>query len=271
MRQQLRPNAYLRLIENRWVTSESNFVEMEWWDDCVDPKLSPALADLELPVWIGLDASLKRDSTAIVCCTFDRAVGKVRVVWHRVFQPSPEDPLDFEATVEKTLLDLRRRFDVREVRFDPWQMQAVAQRLRTSGLPMVEFAQSVPNLTESSTNLYETIKGRNLIVYSDDEMRLAVSRCVALETPRGWRIAKEKVSHKIDVVVALAMAALGAVREGQRRDGWMEFIRADTARMERERGLSGLCQNPNCRGPMPVDGTVFQARGLRFCSNQCSW
>src|SRR5262249_430955 len=28
MRQQLRPNAYLRLIENRWVTSESPFVDM---------------------------------------------------------------------------------------------------------------------------------------------------------------------------------------------------------------------------------------------------
>lgn len=27
------------------------------------------------------------------------------------------------------------------------------------------------------------------------EMRLAVSRCVALETSHGWRITKEKVSH----------------------------------------------------------------------------
>jgi hypothetical protein len=59
------------------------------------------------------------------------------------------------------------------------------------------------------------IKGRNLIVYPDPDMRLAVSRCVALETTRGWRIAKEKASHKIDVVVAMAMAALAAVREGQ--------------------------------------------------------
>ena len=32
---------------------------------------------------------------------------------------------------------------------------------------------------------------------------------------RGWRIAKEKQSHKIDVVVALAQAALGAVKQGQ--------------------------------------------------------
>jgi phage terminase large subunit-like protein len=43
-------------------------------------------------------------------------------------------------------------------------------------------------------------------------VRLAVSRAVAVETARGWRIAKDKQSHKIDVVVALAMAALAAVR-----------------------------------------------------------
>jgi hypothetical protein len=94
-------------------------------------------------------------------------------------------------------------------------MQAVAQRLTAAGLPMIDFPQSVPNLTESSTNLYEAIKGRNLTVYPDDDLRLAISRCVAIETSRGWRIAKEKASHKIDVVVAFAMAALGAVQQGQ--------------------------------------------------------
>ena len=35
-----------------------------------------------------------------------------------------------------------------------------------------------------------------------------------METARGWRISKDKASHKIDVVVALAQAALGAVRAG---------------------------------------------------------
>jgi hypothetical protein len=63
----------------------------------------------------------------VVAVTFEK--GKVRLVWHRTFQPSPEDPLDFEATVEKTLLDLRRRFWVREIRYDPYQLVAVAQRL----------------------------------------------------------------------------------------------------------------------------------------------
>jgi hypothetical protein len=71
MRQQLRPNAFLRLIENRWVTNESTFVDMAWFDACVEPELRPGLTDPHLAVWVGVDASVKRDSTAIVCCTFD--------------------------------------------------------------------------------------------------------------------------------------------------------------------------------------------------------
>jgi phage terminase large subunit-like protein len=216
MRLQLRPNAYLRLIENRWVTSESSFVDMDWWDRCVDSDLSPALVDPHMSVWVGVDASVKRDSTAIVCCTFTE--GKVRLVWHRIFQPSAADPLDFEATIEKNLLELRRRFYVREIRCDPYQLVAVAQRLTQQGLPMLEFAQTVPNLTEASTNLYDIIKGHNLIAYEDADIRLATSRAVALETSRGWRIAKEKQSHKIDVVIALAQAALGAVLQGQQSE-----------------------------------------------------
>jgi hypothetical protein len=54
-------------------------------------------------------------------------------------------------------------------------------------------------------------------VNPDDEVRLAISRAVAIETSRGWRITKEKQSHKIDVVIALAQAALGAVQQGQQR------------------------------------------------------
>jgi hypothetical protein len=215
MRSQLRPNAFLRLIQNQWVTSESTFIPIEWWDRCVDQDLSPELTAPSLSVFVGVDASVKRDSTAIAVCSFDAQARKVKLIWHRTFQPTPDAPLDFEDTIETTLLGLRRRFNVREIRFDPFQLVAVAQRLTAAGLPMIEFPQSVPNLTEASTNLYEVIKGRNLIAYPDDDIRLAVSRAVAIETSRGWRIGKEKQSHKIDVVVALAQAALGAVQGGQ--------------------------------------------------------
>ena len=163
-------------------------------------------------LWVGVDASVKRDSTAIVACTWDQERSKVRLVLHRVFQPTVKEPLDFEATVEHTLLDLHERFNVQEVRFDPYQLVSVAQGLTGQGLPMVEFPQTVGNLTEASSNLYELIKGSNLMVYSDDRLRKSIMQAVAVETPRGWRIAKEKASHRIDVVVALAQAALGAVK-----------------------------------------------------------
>jgi hypothetical protein len=85
-----RPSAFMRQYLNEFTAGESLFVDMAWWDACVDPELSPVLADPRLSVWVGVDASLKRDSTTIACATF--ADGKVHLVWHRVFQPSPTDP-----------------------------------------------------------------------------------------------------------------------------------------------------------------------------------
>lgn len=91
-------------------------------------------------------------------------------------------------------------------------MQAVAQRLRNHGLPIEEFPQSPANLTSASQNLFELVTAQNLTVYPDERMRLAISHAIAIETPRGWRISKDKQSHKIDVVIALAMACHAAIQ-----------------------------------------------------------
>jgi phage terminase large subunit-like protein len=214
MRRTVRPAAFLRMIANVFASAESEFVPLEWWAACEDATLHPVVTDPSMPVWIGVDASVKRDSTAIVACTWDAEAGKVRLVWHRIWQPSVAEPLDFEATVGTALRDLRRRFNVRAVLYDPYQLVALAQTLTAEGVPMEEFAQTTPGLTTSSQNLYDLVKAGNLRAYPDDALRLAVQRCVAIEGTRGWRIAKEKAAHKIDVVVALALAAFGTVRDG---------------------------------------------------------
>ena len=212
MRRSLRPNAYARMIENCFVSSESTFVNMSWYDQCVMPTATPVVADPELPIWVGIDASVKHDSSAIVATTWDKKSQVVRQIFHRIYQPAPDDPLDFEATIEATVLDLRKRFRVRKVLFDPYQMVASAQRLARQGVKMEEFPQSVPNLTAASQNLFELLQGRTFILYPNADIRLAMSRAIAIETARGWRIAKEKQNHKIDVVIALAMSALASVR-----------------------------------------------------------
>jgi len=43
----------------------------EWatmWDQCVDPDARPALEDRSLDVYIGIDASVRHDQTALVAC-----------------------------------------------------------------------------------------------------------------------------------------------------------------------------------------------------------
>jgi hypothetical protein len=76
----------------------------------------------------------------------------------------------------------------------------------------LEFAQSPGNLTQASQGLFDLISSGRLVMYPDPEIRLAASRAIAKEMPRGcWRIAKDQQSHKIDVIVALAMSAHAAV------------------------------------------------------------
>ena len=198
--------------------SESAFVTLEQWDACVDPEARRVVSERSLPIFVGVDASTKHDATAIVAVTFDRALGKPRLVWHRVFQPSPDDPLDFEATIEATLLWLRDNFRVVKMVFDPWQMQSTAQRLARAGVIVEDFPQTPPNLTRAAQNLFELITGQNLVLYPDEGMRLAISRAVAIEGARGWRIGKEKQTFKIDVIIALMMACHAAV-QGQAQVG----------------------------------------------------
>jgi hypothetical protein len=211
MRRSLRPNQFLRMIENRFVSSESTFIDMAAWDACVDPNWSPVVSDHSLNVFVGIDASHKRDSTAIVVVCYDRPAKKVKLVFHRVFQPHPDNPLDFEETIANTIRVIRQRYSIKQVLFDPWQMQATSQQPAREGIKIQEFPQSPANLTAASQNLYELIQGQNLVLYPDPATRLAASRAIAIETPRGWRIAKEKQSHKIDVIVALGMAAHAAI------------------------------------------------------------
>ena len=57
--------------------------------------------------------------------------------------------------------------------------------------------------------LFDLLTG--LVLYPADDMRQKALSTVAVENPRGWRIAKEKASKKIDAIVALAMACVAAM------------------------------------------------------------
>lgn len=185
---------------------------MSAWDQCVMPSLTPTIKNRGTHIWVGVDASVKRDSTALVACTYDRKLKVVRLVAHKVFTPLPNDPINFEDTVERTLLEWRDHFLLRKVYTDPYQMAAVAQRLTKRGVKIEDYPQTVPNLTAAISNLFDLIQARQLVLYPDPAMRLAISRAIIVESSRGWRLDKLKQAHKIDLIVALSMSALASVR-----------------------------------------------------------
>ena len=136
---------------------------------CLEPRVGNETAQF-LQNDCSLRASVKRDSTAIVAVTWDNMAKKVNLVSHRIFQPTVNDPLNFEATIEQTLRDLCSRFSVRGVYFDPYQMQSTARRLQASNVPMREYPQSVPNLTAAGSNNRFTVANpaRGMILKGSD-------------------------------------------------------------------------------------------------------
>ncbi len=233
-----RPHQFARLIENQWTSAEDQFIPLQKWDACVDPSYSPIMSAPNLRIWVGLDASVSRDSSAVVAVTWDPTAKKVRLVRHRVFTPSKANPIDFENQIEAEIMDLRAKFRLQKVSFDPFQMISVSQRLAKRGVPMAEFTQTSGNLTAAGSALLELVTYENLVLYRDDEMRLAVSRCIAKDSARGWKITKAVASYKIDSVVALSFACLDAVNEGQQRgSGIIALMHLDKARAHVARGM----------------------------------
>jgi len=227
----LRPGTFARLHLNQWQSGEEAFITAEEWDACIDPDLAPLLphADRPLRLSVGVDAATKGDSAAVVAVAHDGR--RVRLVGHRIWTPQRGEPIDLEDTIEAYLLQLRNGYSVAAVYFDPHQMARSAATLKRDGLRMVEFQQTTGNLTAAGQNLYELIRGRNLLMYPDAELRRHALNAVAVETARGWRLAKEKAARKIDGVAALSFACLAAVTRPPATgngDAGYGFVASDT-------------------------------------------
>lgn len=200
----LRKPAYLRLHENKWTRSSAAFIDPEWWDNL--PRYTkPTPRQVEkLPVYIGGDASHKRDSTAGMAIAWN---GYPLLVDHQIWTPSKGVPVIPEDTLGPWIERMNELYDVRHIGCDPNHMETLLYRLQEKGLPVEEFTQSVDNLTSAADALYTFIKsGKMVLYYNTDDLDRHVMSATAKETPRGWRIAKELARKHIDGAVALAMA-----------------------------------------------------------------
>jgi len=221
-RERLRPNTYLRLHECRWTSSESAFVSADQWDSCIDPNLRPILSGFKGQLSVGIDIGYSHDSSSVVGVY--REGDRVILGCHKCWIPTKKNPIDIEETVEKYLIELHKNFNVESFVYDPYQFHRSGISLAKEGLKMQEFPQTTDRLVECGENLYSLIKGRNLVVYEDREIRDHILKSIAKESSRGFRLVKSKQSERIDLAISLAMASLKAIgiSPGGTRVRWLE-------------------------------------------------
>lgn len=198
----LRKATFRRLHLNEWTSGIESFIEPELWDQCINKKLSPILPSREVRLTAGVDIGIKNDFSAVVAVT--RNGNRIKLACHKVWKPSKENPLDLEV-VEGYLRELNKNYVLESVVYDPFQFHGSAMRLKKEGLPMLEYPQTSDRLTRMGQLIFDLIKGGNLELYPDKEMRSQALHTKAKETQRGWRLVKGG-KQKIDIIIALAMA-----------------------------------------------------------------
>jgi hypothetical protein len=137
----------------------------------------------------------------------------VRVAGIRLGKPT----IDLSETIGAEIKRLHAAGHVDSVYYDPYQLHSIALDLAKAGIRMIELPQTAQR-TEADQSLYDAIISRQLRHYGDPTLAEHVRNAVAIESPRGWRLAKEKTSLKIDACIGLSMAHFGAITtKGQGR------------------------------------------------------
>lgn len=219
-RADLRPSAFLRLHRNMWVSSKDIFIEPVVWDslEYCDPLNEP---DLEKrPIILGADASTSNDSTALVAAYWDQTRKGPDILGAWSWTPAKVEGqekliVDLSETLKAKIVELLENFDVIAVYYDAFQLHSIMTDLQKlydkSGLrkKFVNFPQSSGRVAADQA-FYQFITTRNLKRIASKQLRDHVLNAVAIETERGYRLAKDKTSNKIDLAVAASMACYGA-------------------------------------------------------------
>ncbi len=208
------PKQFRRLHFNEWVSAESEFVRVEWWDACTNPL--PLLPGDPTPLVVALDAAVTGDSFAMVVGSRDpdRPVDGVAIRLSRKWEPPPGGAIDY-APIEQECRDLAADFNVVEFTYDPYQLHDFATRLRNAGVGHFrEFSQGEERL-KSDKGLFDLIVQRRIRHDGNLELREHIvnsnSKQASGEDTR-LRIVKKSANRRIDLTVATSMMSAEVLR-----------------------------------------------------------
>lgn len=224
-----RPNTFRRIWLNEWVSNESQFLPEGAWERCYSREVKPLAAHDKRRVVLGADASTTRDLTALVGVEYNPATNTGDVVYCRVWKPqrgilrAGKPTIDLEDTIGEEVKRLYQAKQLDCVVCDPYQLHSLIIEWEKLGIRVIELAQNAGRV-EADQGLYDAVIGQTIRHYNDHTLNEHIKNAVAIESPRGYRLAKEKTSQKIDAAVALSMAFWGSLSEQKARGGAVQIL-----------------------------------------------
>lgn len=223
-----RPNTFRRLWLNEWVSTESRFVTRSQWAACYSQDVRPLSIGDGRRAEFGVDASTSRDLTALVGVAQNPRTRLAEVLYCRTWKPLTGDlrggkpTIDLESGLGEEVLHLYRAGQLSTIYADSYQLHTLILKWQRAGIRVVEFPQTAAR-TEADQALFDAIIGRTLVHYGDPELERHILNAVAVETPRGFRLAKQRTIRKIDAAVALSMALYGTL--SRRESNYIDWVR----------------------------------------------
>ena len=175
-------NSFRRLRTNQWVGQEIRYLPMEDWKACGEPF---NLADFAgQPCYGGLDLSATQDITALVLI-FEREglhywLPHFWIPAHDLAMRSKRDRVPYDlwvsqgivhATagnqvdygfVRKTVGDLAKLYDIREIGYDRWNATQIIQGLTDDGLTMVPIGQGYASMSAPTKELLRLVMSQKV-------------------------------------------------------------------------------------------------------------
>jgi hypothetical protein len=226
------PRRYAREWLGEYTSDQDSF-PIDAFDACVDSDYLPPNADPGRPVVLAVDGAVSRDSMALVGVD-----GDWNLIYAREWKPPKGGTIDHRAVLSE-LLALSRRFSVAVVAYDPAQIHGLVLDGLAAGLPMLPVSQAAGRfggtMARHAAALVEALHERRLRLFPCPELRQHIARSRFSARSGADRLVKLRSSDRIDLAVALAMAAgvlADLAREALMHVDYVEYI--STAPLARE-------------------------------------
>jgi len=217
----LSPSSYLRFHENQWASAISTFTTPDVLDLCIDKTLRPTAPE-GTRIVCAIDAGVKWDCSALIALAKDETKKRgVYLVEHRIFEPKGET-INFERTIERTMLAWNNRYKIVACWFDPYQLLRSAQLLKDERIKITEYPQTVTNMVSATQSLSELLHSGNIRLYPNTVLRQHILSASTKEHSVGERLVKTNRAKKIDAAIALAICVEAAMQHfltGSQRKG----------------------------------------------------